>query len=280
SCRLVVVAQMPLEVQDSLLTVPAGINGHWVRLVVDTGAERSVVSKALAERLRLEPDRRYTTSSLGVGGMTTAADVRLDGLVLGGVRFPIGRMAVGGFHLHTAGGLDADGLLGADVLLGFDMDIDVPGGRLTLYRARHCADQRPPWADPVEITGASVRRDRLLLPVELDGIAGQAFLDTGAQRNVIGGDLARRLGLTERAMAADQLVRQRGVGPREVIAHLHRFALLRVGPVAQAAPEITVLSADAGFGDALVGEEFLQGRRAWISFRNRRVFVTRRSGER
>jgi hypothetical protein len=280
TCRLVVVAQMPLEVQDSLLTVPAGIKERWTRLVVDTGAERSVVSKALVERLGLEPDGRFTTRSIGVGGITTATDVKINGLVLGGVRFPIERMAVGGFHLHTESGLDADGLLGADILLAFDMDIDVPAGTLTLYRARPCVDQRPPWDNPVEITGITVRRDRLLLPVELDGLAGRAFLDTGAQRNVVGIDFARRLGLTEQAMAGDQPVRQRGVGPREVIAHLHRFGLLRVGPVTELGPEITVLPTEAGFGDALIGEEFLQGRRVWISFRNRRVFVTRRTGER
>ncbi len=38
------------------------------------------------------------------------------------------------FKLRNERGLDADGLLGADVLLAFDLDIDVPGGQLTLYR--------------------------------------------------------------------------------------------------------------------------------------------------
>ena len=56
---------------------------------------------------------------------------------------------------------------------------------------------------------------------------------------------------------------------------LHRFKLLRIGPVAEMGPEITVLPSDFGVGDALIGEEFLQGRRVWLSFRNRQVFVSR-----
>ena len=54
----------------------------------------------------------------------------IDRLVLGGVHFPIDRIAVGSFRLQTARGLSADGLLGADILLAFDMDIDVPEGKL------------------------------------------------------------------------------------------------------------------------------------------------------
>jgi len=46
--------------------------------------------------------------------------------------------------------------------------------------------------------------------------------------------------------------------------------------VAQESPQITVLPSDFGIGDAIIGEEFLQGRRVWMSFKNRQVFVSRR----
>jgi predicted aspartyl protease len=279
-CELRPVARLPLLVQDDLLTVPAAIDGQWVRLVVDTGAERSALSHAAAEKLHLPTDTRFTTRAAGVGGATVSPDVTLVQLVLGGVRFPVSRMAVGSFDLHTSRGLDADGLLGADILLAFDLDIDVPGRALTLYHSRVCPDPRPPWPEPaVEITGVRARRDRLLLPFELDGVAGMAFLDTGAQRNVLGLDMLRRLGLTEGAMDGDPQIHQRGIGPEIRIAYVHRFNQLRIGPIAQPAPEITVLPYNAGVGDALIGEEFLRDRRVWISFRNRAVYVSRRPGE-
>jgi predicted aspartyl protease len=279
-CSFTKVAQMPLEAQDHLLVVPAGINGRWVRLVVDSGAERTTLSRAVAERLGLPHDPRYQTRSLGIGGQSVNADVHIDRLVLGGVRFPVDRLAVGQFDLHTPGGLDADGLLGADILLAFDMDIDVPAGALTLYRSRLCPEAAPPWQEPaVEIPGVRARKDRLLLPIELDGVPGMAILDTGAGHNLIGLDMARRLGLDAAAMANDRTIRQRGVGPGESTGYLHRFRQLRIGPVVQAAPLLPVNLSMAGFGDALIGEPFLCGRRVWMSFRNRQVFVSRRGDD-
>ncbi len=279
-CDLTMVTQMPLQAQDALLVVPAGINGKRVRLVVDTGAERTTLSDSVAERIGLPHDTRHATRSLGVGGATTTNDVTLERLVLGDKRFPVDRIAVGAFKLRSERGLDADGLLGADILLAFDMDIDVPGGKLTLYRSRACPNDRPPWqGQAVEITGVRARRDRLLLPFELDGVPGLGILDTGAQRNVLGMGMARRLGLNEQTMAGDRPVRQRGVGPDVTTAYLHRFQFLRIGPTVEHAPLVTVLPAEAGVGDALIGEEFLRGRRVWLSFRNRQAFVSLRGEE-
>nr|WP_294543179.1 retroviral-like aspartic protease family protein [uncultured Rhodopila sp.] len=275
-CSLSLIATMPLQVQDHLPVVPAGINGKWVHLVVDSGAERTTLSDAAAERLGLPHDPRYRTRSLGIGGRTVTTDVDLDRLVLGGVHFPVERVAVGTFNLRNEHGLDADGLLGADILLAFDLDIDVPHGVLTLYRARQCPQSAPPWAEPAaEIPGIGARKDRLLLPIELDGVSGMAILDTGAGRNLIGADMTRRMGLNEQALAGDARIRQRGVGPAEAIAYVHRFRQLRIGPTVQIAPLIAIQLSEAGIGDALIGEPFLQGRRVWISFRNRQVFVSR-----
>ena len=279
-CDLTIVTQMPLQVQDELLVVPAAINGKWVRLVVDTGAERTTLSDSVVDRIGLPHDSHYQTRSVGVGGATTTTDVTLERLVLGDKRFPVDRIAVGTFKLQTEHGLNADGLLGSDILLAFDMDIDVPGGKLTLYRSRVCPNDHPPWQEAVEITGVRVRRDRLLLPFELDGTSGLGLLDTGAQRNVLGMDMARRMGLNEQTMAGDAAVQQRGVGPDVTIAYMHRFHFLRIGPTVEPTPLVTVLPSEAGVGDALIGEQFLQGRRVWLSFRNRQVFVSLRDKER
>jgi predicted aspartyl protease len=281
-CNLTMVAQMPLEVQDHLLVVPVGINGKWVHLVVDSGAERTTISDAAAIRLGLPHDPRYVNRSLGIGGATTTTDVTIDRFVLGGAHLsPVTRIAVGTFNLQNVRGLHADGLLGADILLAFDMDIDVPGNQLTLYRRRLCPNARPPWPEPaLEITGVKGRRTRLMLPFELDNVPGTAILDTGAQGNVLGVDMARRVGLNDQTMNKDPLIHQHGVGPGETISHLHQFRLLRIGPVAEEAPRFAVVQSDFGFGDALIGETFLQGRRVWLSFDPLQIFVSRQTNER
>ncbi len=214
------------------------------------------------------------TRAVGIGGATTATDVTIDRMVIGGVHFPVDRVAVGPFSLQNDRGLHADGLLGADILLAFDMDIDVPGGTLTLYRSRVCPNAKPPWAGPsVEIQGVRALKDRLLVPSDLDGAAGRAIVDTGAEANLLGVNMARRIGLTDQDLLADPPIRNEGTGGVS-ISRLHRFRSLRIGPVVEEHPEMVVMQSDFGVGDALIGESFLQGRRVWLSFPGRRIFVS------
>lgn len=272
NCDLVVVAKLPFEVRNQLLVAPIGIGGKWVTLLVDTGAERTALSEDAAGRLGLERDTKTMTRSTGMGGSYTAHDAIVPGLVLGGVRFPVTRVAVA--QLRFGPGLVADGLLGSDILLAFDLDLDVPNRMLTLYRARQCPDVRPPWREPAErVAGVRTLKDRLLIPLELDGVTGMGILDTGAQATTIGPRMAVRLGLTAQVLAGDQIVRHHGAGPGTQEARLHRFSLLRIGPVAMQAPMLSVLPVDAGVGDALVGEDFIDGRRIWMSFASREVFI-------
>ena len=99
------------------------------------------------------------------------------------------------------------------------------------------------------------------------------ILDTGAQATTIGLRMAERLGLTPEAMAGDPIVQHHGAGPGSQEARLHRFGLLRIGPAAAVDPILSVLPVDLGFGDALVGEDFIDGRRIWLSFASRDVFI-------
>jgi hypothetical protein len=150
-----------------------------------------------------------------------------------------------------------------------------------LYRPRLCPDVEPPWKEPfARVPGVSARRDRLLMPVELDGVQGMGILDTGAQATTIGQQMADRLGLTPQAMAGDPVVQLHGLGPGPREARRHRFGLLRIGPAAESEPVLTVLPADTGIGDAVVGEDFIDGRRIWLSFATREVFIaTSKPGE-
>jgi predicted aspartyl protease len=280
-CNLTMVAQMPLQVEHHLLVVPVGINGKWVRLVVDSGAQWTILNETAAERLKLPRDPRQVARSAGIGGATTVNGALIDRLVIGNAHFQtVDRLAVGNLD-PTASELNVDGLLGADILLGFDMDIDVPDQKLTLYSPRVCPDARPPWPEQaVELTGVTALKDRVRLPFELDNVAGTALLDTGAQGNVLGVTMARRMGLNDQTMAGDPVVRQHGVGPQETVSRLHRFSQMRVGTIVFESPKMAVLPSDLQGGDALLGEPFLQGRRVWISFRSRQVFVSKRSNER
>lgn len=281
NCDLVKIARLPIELRGRLLTVPVTINGQQVRMIVDTGAERTTLSESAAGRLKLPRDMKRISTSMGLGGMVTSADAAVSSFVLGNVRLaPIEHVSVGRFGFDTAAEPLADGLLGADILLAFDLDIDVPGKALTLYRVRRCVNNQPPWQEPfVTVPGVTTRKDRLLIPFQLDGVSGTAILDTGASATTIGVQMARRMGLNEQTMAMDRKVLQRGAGTGTMTAHYHWFRELRVGPAVVQGLMLSVLPTDVGVGDALIGEDFLEGRRVWLSFPTRQVFVSRLAHE-
>lgn len=177
--------------------------------------------------------------------------------------------------MEVAGGAP-DGLLGADILLAFDVDLDLPAHQITFYRARReCPNAQPPWTGPyIGVTGITTKRDRLLVPFELDGVAGLGVLDTGAQMSSISQQMAARLGLAESMLATDRTVMAHGAAPDQVAVRIHRFRELRVGPAVMHQPSLPVVPMTSGMGDALVGADFLRGRRVWLSFSTQRVFVT------
>jgi predicted aspartyl protease len=276
-CSLNRLAEMPLETHGDLLFVRGKILGAPVLLLVDTGAERTLLTEAAVDRLHLPRDYHHATRTYGIGSSTASWDAALpDGLTLGGTRFPVENVTVGRFNMIHVAGDTADGLLGADILLAFDIDLDVPSHRLTVYRARRgCPEAGPPWRGPyVRLAGISTRRDRMLVPFQLDGVAGLGVLDTGAQLSTISMRMAERLGLEEGELSADGTVMAHGAAPDQVAVRLHRFRELRVGSTVAHWPTLPVVPMSDGMGDALVGADFLQGRRVWLSFATSKVFVT------
>ena len=167
-----------------------------------------------------------------------------------------------------------DGVLGLDILRDFDLDIDAPNRALTLYRVRHCEHADPPWDEPATpIAGVSTRLGWMDMPFEIDGIEETAVVDTGASNTVITPRLARRLGLTDQALANDRVVKL------HVITVVARRARPPVSDNADrsdhgAQRDILILSKDPPalgggrqFREAVIGQDFLANRRVWFSFR-------------
>ena len=95
---------MPLYLAGNLMFVPGGIGGHPVRLLVDTGAERTVLTEAAVARLGLPHDLQHVTRTIGISGISTNRDAFVPGIDLGGTHFPIDRVAVGNFSFQHIDG--------------------------------------------------------------------------------------------------------------------------------------------------------------------------------
>ena len=115
------------------ITVEARLNGVPLTLIVDTGADRTVISPEAIERAGLGGGPGRPVQVIGVTGTSMAMLVTVPLLDVAGAR--IGPIVVVAHALPTSfrGGQEVvDGLLGRDVLDVFTLSVDTASGRATL----------------------------------------------------------------------------------------------------------------------------------------------------
>jgi predicted aspartyl protease len=109
------------------IVAAVALNGIGLRLMVDTGADRTVISPGAAARAGLAVDGGRPVRVLGVTGSAMASELVVAQLEVAGTRVGPLRVIV----LDTPGE-SLDGLLGRDVLDYFTLTVDGTGGRATL----------------------------------------------------------------------------------------------------------------------------------------------------
>jgi predicted aspartyl protease len=109
------------------LVIDAAINGVPVRLMLDTGAERTLITHAALARAGIDLSTGTPVQIRGVTGDAAATLVSIPRLDIAGTR--IGPLPV---IAHTLASPNIDGLLGRDVLDGFTVTVDAAASRATL----------------------------------------------------------------------------------------------------------------------------------------------------
>ncbi len=276
ACTVASRATIPLTRAGGLFIVPLELNGATAQFVLDTGAERSVVGLAAADRLHIARDEWVSTDIMGAGGRDRRRLGRPASLSLGGVALRRRTVAednslvVGPIPDH-AGTMPIDGLLGQDFLSAFDLDFDAGSNQVTLYSVAGCSGRFLPWPMPyVAVAAWRPVRNILAVPMHVSGVAIEAELDSGAGTTVITlpGMLALNL-----PMAAGP-GRAIGFGPGSTPASSRRFDQVQVGelPAAPATLTIAPIHTLRSLG-ALLGADWLASHRVWISWATDQVFV-------
>lgn len=272
NCTLQRRASVPVTMAG-LPLVPATINGRPARLILDTGAESSIVSGTAAKRLGVTTKYDFARSMHGIGEAVQTGDARLDSMVLGGATLNFPRVLVGPIALNM-GGVEPDGLLGASLLAEFDLDLDLPNRRLELYERMDCPTFTPPWSgrfSTLETTRSLSSHP--FFPIELNGRTLSASLDTGAQRTVLSAGAAKRAGIGAATRLPGGEIRARGAAGETLPAEMHALRL-RVGDISGAMAVMVTPVTLPNDIDALLGADFLQTHRVWLSYGSRRLFVS------
>lgn len=168
------------------MTVPVSIAGRGpYSFIVDTGAERTVISRELAERLDLVPGRSATMFS-----MTETS--RVETVVI--PELEVGQRTIEGIHAPALErrNLGAEGMLGVDSLRSQRVDFDFGRGEMTVSPSRRAPDR--PWpGDTIVVTARSRYGHLMVTDASFDGQPIVVIIDTGSQVTVANQALRRRL---------------------------------------------------------------------------------------
>ena len=258
--------------------VTLSANGHSVTLILDTGAERTVLTPDVAKRIGAQrPPIEFQRQTRGIAGDVPSHEVELRSFAAGDVAIPWRRVLVAPVTTARVFPTPLDGLLGADALSDFDIDLDLPQHQLIFYQKQSCPTAVPDWSVPYTAISTGLSRgERLFFPVQLDGHQFTAFVDTGSQVTVLSTNTTGTLGLTEGLLSRDRSVIVRGAAAEQVASRVHRFAKLEVGTVVVPNPEIIVTDVKLSDADMVLGIDFLRSRRLWLSYGSRRIFFSSR----
>ncbi len=202
------------------MTVPVTVDGQGpYAFVIDTGADRTVISRELAASLGLQPGDPVELN--GTGGVDLTPTAR------------IGELLVGARAMHEvsaptllASNLGAAGLLGVDSLRNQRMVMDFSRNLMAVEPSR----REHFGMDEVVVRAHSRYGQMVLVDASVDGVPIAVILDSGAQNTIGNLALLRMVGgsRTDYAKLPVQVV---SVSGRETPARFATMPHVKVGGV-------------------------------------------------
>lgn len=265
----------PLTVLPNGLPVTeVTVDGHGpYRFVIDTAASSTVVLPAFRQ---VHPVALAAAASPTISG--AAGDTRVDLTPLGPLKVA-GRVETGveAFSLPPSpiDDLGVHGILGADVVAGYALEIDGPAGRWALL------DRAPDTpSDHVAVAFTLDEAKAPRLTVLVDGRAIPAVLDTGARGTIMNWHAARLLGAAPADAGLEAAGTARGVSAHGAGLVRRDFGDLAIGEARRAQPTLHIADMPVfevlGLADGpgmILGMDMLGGGRFVVDYPGRRLIL-------
>jgi predicted aspartyl protease len=239
--EVVVAAPEPRYVAPTLrdrigrVWAPVYINGRGpFRLVLDTGANRSVVIQSLASRIGA-PVEQTAAKLLGVTGSAIVPMIRVDSIEVGDLWLDNRQVAI---VEDVFGG--AEGVLGADGLADKRVLIDFRNDHIAIRHSRGRVRSSSYTRVPVKIQHGHL----LMFDVKLAGVRTRAMLDTGAQTTIGNNSLRAALARKSRRGKTDRII--------GVTLDVHEGETLQAPPISIG--DVNIRGMRVTFGDLYIFE--------------------------
>ncbi|MFO1323915.1 MAG: retroviral-like aspartic protease family protein [Burkholderiales bacterium] len=290
-CRLLKVVDWPVRVAGNHIVVEGAINSRTVGIILDTGAQVSLILRSAAVRLDLPKREAPGRRIFGAGGESSAEIATVDDFKLGTVSINDVKFYVAG-EGFTGGG---DVILGEDFLRRFDVEFDLANRTVRLFQPKDCEGVSLAYwtrdaAGEVEIEAIDENRPRISLTVKLNGRPIEAFLDSGAATSVLSTQDAAAAGVTPDSPGVAAGPSAQGIGAKSMPLWSGPFASFAIGneSIADVRIRFADLFKDAIYSETgshvsrrtaptqpmLLGADFLQSHRTLVSHSQRRLYFT------
>jgi clan AA aspartic protease (TIGR02281 family) len=278
-CKLARIAEWPVRAEYYRPVVDGEINGRKIGILLDTGAQMTLVRRSATTKLGLIRYKAEGYRASGIEGESRAEYVHID-------EFRIGRAVRKNWRALVAGehdfGDDVAVLVGDDFLRQLDIEFDLAHNAVRLYETRDCEGASlaywttdPAGMVPIE-AGAELR-----LTVAINGKPVRAQLDTGASASVLAMPDAAQLGVNPDTAGVIAGGCTTGVGSKRVDSWIGVFESFAIGneiirdPKLRFAPVPEQL---AGLPQMLLGADFLRAHRVLIARSQGKMYFTYAGG--
>jgi predicted aspartyl protease len=274
TCTVDRVAEVPVRILGGAIAVAAKINRYPVQMLLDTGASGSMLDQLMVEGLGLPDDPHRQTNVHSIGGEVLSRNAMIQSFEIGGQEWQSMSLATSRLPTTFQTEPPVAGILGGDRLSSFDVELDIPHGRMTLWNVRHCTGDFVRWDLP-HYTVPLTRRaqNRMVAEIEIDGHPVAALIDWGARTSSMTEDTATQLGVTPERLEKDRSETIRGTDRNDIKVRLHSFDAVRIGGEVIHHAVIRVGGLHLGDVNMLLGADYARSRRIWLSYATRQMFV-------
>lgn len=283
-CKLVRIEEWPVRMERNLPVIDGEINGNKVSILIDTGSERSFVTRSAVTRMML------TRMNVGTTGLES---VRIDELRIGPAKRRDWTVLVA--PEQDFGAETVSLVLGYDFFARVDFEFDLPDRAVRLFQAHDCAESRLAyWTDgqagEAQLQGAN----EILVDVAVNGRPMLAVLDSGASVSAITMAQAVRLGVTAKTPGVATAGCSIGFGRPALDYWSGPFATFAIGNELIRNPALRIadftrdtIMHQVGGGQAsrfaappqmILGMDFLRAHRIFVANSQRRMYFTYTGG--